>query len=179
MIWTHNAVITEAVHPLLRILIIGTACNALVTIPYMTQLAYGWTKLGLYQNIIAIIILVPSIIYVAGRYGAYGAVWVWTLLNASYIVFSMPIMFKKILNKEIWRWYWNDVFLIILVSLIPMIFFRLIFNYFNPVNTWVIFIYCGCAFSIVLLFAVLSAKYTREFISNLYQRSVIVKPVRK
>ena len=117
LIWTHNATVTEAVFPLLRILIIGTACNALVTIPYMIQLAYGWTKLGFYQNVIAIVILVPSIIYLTNKYGVSGAVWAWTILNACYILFSMPVMFKRMIKSEQFNWYWNDLVVPLVICL--------------------------------------------------------------
>jgi O-antigen/teichoic acid export membrane protein len=177
LVWTNNAAITESVYPLLRILIIGTACNALVTIPYMTQIAYGWTKLGLYQNVIAIIILIPSLIYLTNKYGASGAVWVWAVLNAGYIFFSMPVMFNKILKKEMWNWYWNDVFMILLVAIIPMTLFRLLLNYLHLSNIWVIVAYCSIAFSIVLLITTLKARHTREFIINLYRKFMTNKPI--
>ncbi len=162
MVWTRNEALTEAVYPLVRVFIIGTACNALVTIPYITQLAHGWTKLGLYQNIIAILFLIPSIIYLTNKYGVYGAVWVWTILNISYILFSMPIMYTKILKNEKWKWYWNDVFMILFKTLITIVLLRLIFNYLNLQNTWFIIIYCALVLSILLALAIFSAKYIRK-----------------
>jgi len=134
LLWTHNEVITEAVYPLLRILIIGTACNALVTIPYMLQLAYGWTKLGFYQNLIAIIILIPSIIYFTNLYGAYGAVWCWTALNACYVLFSMPVMFRRYLRTEQWKWYWNDIIKPLIYTMLILITGRLLLNYMHIDN---------------------------------------------
>jgi O-antigen/teichoic acid export membrane protein len=169
MLWTRNVTITAAVSPLLKILIIGTACNALVTIPYMTQLAYGWTKLGLYQNVIAIIILIPSVIYLSNKYGAYGAVWVWAVLNASYLAFSMPIMFSKILKDQMWYWYKYDLLKLIFISFFTAILCRWIFRAIDSNNLWFIITYCAITFTLVLTCSVLSVTYIRNIIIMQYK----------
>lgn len=156
LIWTQSHEVTASVYPLLRILMVGAACNALVTIPYMTQLAYGWTKLGFYQNLIAIIILIPSIIYLTNIYGAYGAVWVWSILNASYIVISMPVMFARYLKTEKWKWYNNDVFRPVFWGLLLMSVARILFDFIGitatlPSLVFIAFSGFFCFFTILYL----------------------------
>ncbi len=50
------------------------ACSGLIvaTMPYMLQLAYGWTSLAFYQNIVAIIILTPLLFLLIPYLGSIG-----------------------------------------------------------------------------------------------------------
>jgi O-antigen/teichoic acid export membrane protein len=170
MIWSNNPTITTSVYPLVRILIIGTAANALVTIPYNVQLAYGWTKLGLYQNVLAIIVLIPAIIFLTYNYGVSGAVWGWTILNASYIVISVPLMFRKLLTSEKWKWYWNDLFYLVLITLLPMGLFRLLFDSININNKFFTIAYCLAVFIIVSSIAVMGSQNLKQFLVDLRDR---------
>jgi O-antigen/teichoic acid export membrane protein len=117
LIWTQNPVTAEKTHLLVSILICGTAINGLMNPPYALQLAFGWTRLSVLKNIIAVIILVPLIIYITKYYGAIGAASVWLVLNMGYVIFEIPIMHRRLLCKEKWRWYQQDVCL----PLLPII----------------------------------------------------------
>ena len=109
LLWTQNPITAEKTHLLVSVLICGTALNGLMNPPYALQLAFGWTKLSVLKNIIAVILLVPLIIYSTIRYGGIGAASVWLLLNVGYVLFEIPIMHRKLLCKEKWKWYWYDV----------------------------------------------------------------------
>src|SRR5258708_29496227 len=80
-----------------------------MNLPYALQLAYGWTRLAFLTNLIASILLIPLIIFLAYRYGAIGGALVWLLLNSGYVLISIQIMHKRILPAEKWRWYFLDV----------------------------------------------------------------------
>jgi len=118
IIWTQNPLTAEEAHILVSILICGTALNGLMNIPYALQLAYGWTKLALYGNLIAVIIMVPLIVYLTSQYGAVGGASVWVILNAGYFLIIIPFMHRRLLISEKWRWYWQDVGLPLVASLI-------------------------------------------------------------
>lgn len=109
LIWTQNQATAEKTHLIVSILICGTAINGLMNLPYALQLAFGWTKLSVFKNIIAVILLVPLIIYMTKHYGATGAAIAWFALNMGDIVFVIPIMHRRLLRKEKWRWYLQDV----------------------------------------------------------------------
>lgn len=109
LLWTHNAVTAERTHLILSILVWGTALNGLIHPPYALQLAFGWTQLSVLKNVIALILLVPLTIYTTARYGAAGAASLWLLLNVGYVVFEIPIMHRRLLRNEMWRWYGQDV----------------------------------------------------------------------
>jgi O-antigen/teichoic acid export membrane protein len=109
LLWTQDPATAGKTHLLVSILICGTAINGLMGMPYALQLAFGWTKLSVFKNIIAVILLVPLIIYMTKHYGATGAASVWFVLNMGYVFFEIPIMHRRLLRKEKWRWYWQDV----------------------------------------------------------------------
>ncbi len=109
LLWTQSPTKTENAYLLVSILICGTALNGLMYLPYALQLSFGWTSLSFFKNIIAVIILVPLIIYMAMRYGAVGAASVWFILNMGYVLFEIPVMHLRLLRTEKWRWYLQDV----------------------------------------------------------------------
>jgi O-antigen/teichoic acid export membrane protein len=107
-IWTQNSVIVEHTSLILSLLTVGISLNGLMHLPYALQLAYGWTKLAFYTNLIATTILGPLIYVMATQYGSVGAATVWIFLNGGYILFSLQIMHRRLLPTEKWRWYLED-----------------------------------------------------------------------
>jgi len=118
LVWTQNPQTAENAHMLVSILICGTALNGLMNIPFALQLANGWTKLSLYVNLIAVIVMVPMIIYLTSQYGALGGASVWVILNSGYFLIVIPIMHRRLLVSEKWRWYLQDVGLPLVASII-------------------------------------------------------------
>jgi len=111
LLWTRDPTVTAAVHPLVSLLVIGTMLNALVNLPYLLQLAHGRTRLAIGINIVAIMLLVPSLYVGVSHYGAIAAAVAWVVLNTGYVVFGVPLMHRYLLPDEMRRWYWKDVFL--------------------------------------------------------------------
>jgi O-antigen/teichoic acid export membrane protein len=108
-VWTRNATTVEQTHLLVSILVIGTALNGLMNLPYALQLAHGWTKLVFYINIAAITLLTPLLFILTSLYGAIGAAVIWCVLNAAYVLVSIQLMHRRLLPGEQWRWYTEDV----------------------------------------------------------------------
>jgi O-antigen/teichoic acid export membrane protein len=107
--WTGNPTLTAGAAPILRVLAFGTLLNGFMGIPYQLQLAYGWTRLTMKMNFVALVILVPALFYVVPRYGGKGAAWIWVVLNAGYLLFGIYFMHLQLLSSEKWRWYGRDV----------------------------------------------------------------------
>lgn len=118
-LWLSNPIVVENTHQILTLLIIGTALNAVMTTPFMLQLAHGWTQLAFYKNIIAVTLLVPLMIWMVEMYQGIGAAWVWIILNLGYLIFEVPIMHRRLLKEEMGNWYRQDIIKpIIIVSII-------------------------------------------------------------
>lgn len=120
LLWTNNILIAENAAPLLVLLAIGMMLNGFIHIPYYLTLAYGWTKFPMYQNIIAVLILIPSMIWASIHYGAIGAAWISVILNAGYVLIGVHFMYKRLLVTEKWQWYGKDITLPMLSTIIIM-----------------------------------------------------------
>jgi O-antigen/teichoic acid export membrane protein len=110
-LWTGNEVASRFSASIASILILGTGINAITGLPYELQIAYGWTKLGFYKNLLALILMVPLNLFLIPRYGAVGAALPWIFLNSGYILVEIPIMHKRALKGEMGRWYREDFLL--------------------------------------------------------------------
>lgn len=120
-LWTGDPVAADNTWKILSFLIAGTALNGLMNLPYALQLAYGWTKLALYTNIVAVAVLLPLVVIFAQRYGAGGAAAVWALLNLGYVLIPLQLMHRRLLPAEKWRWYREDVALPLAAAAIVVI----------------------------------------------------------
>jgi O-antigen/teichoic acid export membrane protein len=109
LLWTQSSVTAEHTHVLVSILIMSIAINGLMNIPYALQLAFGWTRLTFLVNVMSVLLMVPLMIVFTKWYGAVGAASVSVILNAGYIFVSLPIMHRRLLPTEKWRWYLEDV----------------------------------------------------------------------
>jgi O-antigen/teichoic acid export membrane protein len=118
LLWTGNALLTENVAPLLVLLALGTMLNGLMHIPFLLTLAYGWTRFGVYLNIISVLLLVPSVIWATVRYGAMGAASIWVILNVGYVLISTHFLYRRLLITEKWRWYGKDLLLPMLATIL-------------------------------------------------------------
>lgn len=115
-VWTRKPEIAANTYLLLSLVAIGTGLNGLMNLPYYMQLAFGITKIGFWQNVIAIIFLIPFMVYATLTYGAVGGALSWVILNFSYTVFGMLVMHRMILKGELKKWYVTDVGLPVLTA---------------------------------------------------------------
>ena len=116
-LWTGDASLARHSQLLLSLLIMGTAMNGLMSLPTALQLAYGWTRLGVVTNLVAVAALVPLILFMTARFGAAGGASAWLMLNGGYVMLVVPLMHRRILRGEQWRWYAVDVALPLIAAL--------------------------------------------------------------
>jgi O-antigen/teichoic acid export membrane protein len=107
-VWTSDPVTAHAVAPLLSVWVVGTALNGLMHVPYAAQLAHGWPRLSAIFNTVAVLFMVPSLLFLVPRYGAVAAAWIWVAVNSGSIVFGVTAMHRRILVLEKWAWYGRD-----------------------------------------------------------------------
>jgi len=163
-LWVHDPVIAQNTYLLLSLLVIGSTFNALMTLPFTLQLAYGWTKLSFLKNVIAVIVLIPILFWFVSRYGAIGAAVVWIILNTSYFLIEIPIMHSRLLKPEMWRWYFQDVVLPMVVILSLIICSRLLMPHFASGYSSLLWILStGVLASIV---STLSIPFSREWLKR-------------
>jgi O-antigen/teichoic acid export membrane protein len=107
--WTRNAEVARNAGPIATLLVIGSALNSLMNLPYALQLANGWTSLNLWLSIFLTLMLVPAIWFMATHYGPVGAASVWIALNCCTMAISVPLMHRRLLKGEMVRWFTEDV----------------------------------------------------------------------
>jgi O-antigen/teichoic acid export membrane protein len=167
LLWIGDPVTVENTHTLVSILIIGTAFNGLMNLPYAVQLAHAWTKLGLCTNLVATIILVPMVYFLARQYGVVGAACAWLFLNTGYIIIVIQIMHNSILKGEKWRWYFNDVAVPMLSALIIVSFWRVILP--GEMSKISMFLALLCVSSTTLFGSALATSVTRQWIKQKFK----------
>lgn len=104
-LWTHNAEASRGAAAVLSLRSLGTSINALMHVPHVLQLAFGWSSLGAAANAVALIVVTPATIVLAVHYGGVGVAAVWVGLNVGYIVFAIGRMHRRVLVGERARWY--------------------------------------------------------------------------
>jgi len=120
-LWSRDPALAHAVAPLLTLLVLGNLLNGLNWMPYQAQLAHGWTRLAIVMNSVAVVLVVPAVLWITPHFGALGAASVWVSLNVGYLLLGIHLMFRRILVHEKWLWYREDLFFPVMASfLVPL-----------------------------------------------------------
>lgn len=107
--WTGDEALTRSATTLLALLALGTLLNGLMNLPYLLQIAHGWTSLTVWKNTLATALVVPALLWAIPRFGAVGAASVWLALNLGYVLLEPSLVFRRLLTHSKWRWYRSAV----------------------------------------------------------------------
>lgn len=159
-LWLQDHAIATAVAPIAIPLVIGMIFNSFMNIPYMLQLAHGWTSLTIKTNLLAAALVVPALIVATNRLGAMGAAYVWLALNVGYFVVGIHFMHRRLLRDEKWRWYFEDIG----APLSAALLFAGLFSLVAPStgSNWHVVVHLASACSLLWLITGLSAKDLRR-----------------
>lgn len=83
--------LAQSVAQITPVLLVGTAFQALLIVPFALQLAVGWTALALRLNLVSIPVILIALPLMVSAYGAVGAAWVW--LSYNFIMFALTLYF--------------------------------------------------------------------------------------
>ncbi|MBU0750997.1 MAG: oligosaccharide flippase family protein [Gammaproteobacteria bacterium] len=156
------------VSTLASILSIGVMLNALMLPPYLLTLAHGWTRFAVLANLIAVVVIVPAMVFSANRFGAVGAASVFVALNFCYVVIGMHFLHRRLLPAEKWTWYRVDVFypLLAAIAIMPL-FYQLVSNIESRIG---LVLAVGAAWLTAQLLVVVATPLGRETLANLRGR---------
>jgi O-antigen/teichoic acid export membrane protein len=113
--YVRDPILAHGTYRVLSLLMLGTALNSIMSLPLALQLAHGWTRLSVISNVIAVLLFVPLLVWLVILWGAEGAAVAWIALNVGYVLIQVPLMHRRLLRSEMWRWYSEDIGLPILV----------------------------------------------------------------
>lgn len=116
--WSGNPELASRAQLTAAMLVLGTALNGIAGMPYDLQIAHGWTSLGVFKNLIAVLVLVPVTILLAIHYGAPGAALAWVLLNIGYLAIEVPIVHHYLMRGQSFTWYRDALLLPVLSACI-------------------------------------------------------------
>lgn len=109
VLWINDPLIAVSIAPVVRLLAIGVGFHGVMFFPYALQLAHGNTRLPLTINIILMIILIPTTIFLSLKYGALGGGGAWLVLHALYILLGTWLTHRKLLKGIGLKWFFYDV----------------------------------------------------------------------
>lgn len=109
LLWTRDTTAAESAYLIVSLLTIGAALNGLSHLPYAIQLAHGWTKLAFSASVIATVLMVPTLVFMARRFGPVGAACVGSAINGVGMVIGLWFMHRYLLKGEMRVWYMQDV----------------------------------------------------------------------
>jgi O-antigen/teichoic acid export membrane protein len=146
---------------------VGSAMNAVLYLPYILQLAFGWTKLPFVAGLISISVLVPLMFPMTRHFGLVGAASIWAILNVLNMLIAVPIMHRRLLPHETWKYY-RDIGLPLLGTVVTAAIGRLVFTKFeSPLATMAVVSGLWLASFAV---AVLAAPQIRESVRRYFIR---------
>jgi len=105
VLWTRDERVVDAAAVVLGLRAVGTVLNALMRVPHVMQLAFGWSSLGAGVNAGALVIVAPATVALSMRWGGAGAAVVYIGLNAGALLLAMARMHLRVLPGELPRWY--------------------------------------------------------------------------
>ena len=103
--WTGDAGAAAATSQYLGPYVLGSAMVSFAAIVYAVQYAYGDLRLHVRANLIFAALLIPSEIFVASRFGAFGAAWLWLAINGGLLALYCPLIFHRFLPGRAATWY--------------------------------------------------------------------------
>jgi O-antigen/teichoic acid export membrane protein len=125
-LWTGNTETAANAAPVLSMLMVGSAINAVLYLPYILQLAFGWTKLPFTAGLVSISVLVPLMFPMTRHFGLLGAASIWAILNLLNMLIAVPIMHSRLLTNETWKYY-RDIGLPLLGTIVVVAVGRFVF----------------------------------------------------
>lgn len=166
--WTSDEATARKAYLLVSLITVGTTLNGLTSVAAYLQSAAGWPGLILRTNFILALLLVPMLWVVVPRFGPIGAAAVWIIINAAYLVSTVPIMHRRLLCGELGRWYLADL----LLPLIAVASVGLPARLLMPVglSTFGQLVFLGCVWATAVASAMVVTPAMKPVLSSLALR---------
>ena len=149
--WTANPDIMVRAAPVLTLLAIGAAFQAMLLLPYLLQLAAGLTKLSTLTTLAVFVLTIPVTVWASLNWGAVGGAAAWIIYNFVYLLLYLPLMHRRLLVGELPAWLGFDVAAPAVGAGIVLLLFRVLWT--APTNRWL----CALMLSVVGAVALVAA----------------------
>lgn len=126
LIWTHDILIANAIENVTKVLLIGGVFLSFQYMPYHLAIANGHTKTNVRLGVVAVICIIPALIFFVKQYGLIGATYTWLIMNLFAYFYLGYFIISKFLIGEFKRWLINGtvtpLFISILVGFVGYFF---------------------------------------------------------
>lgn len=109
LVWTGESSIAEEAAPVVTAYVLGNGLTAVTGFAFYLQFARGDLKLHVIASIGMLVLLVPSQVVLALKFGAVGAGWAWFGLTFGYLVLWIPVVHHRFLPGIHTRWLLGSV----------------------------------------------------------------------
>jgi O-antigen/teichoic acid export membrane protein len=117
-VWTGDWMLADKASGILRLYAIGNGLLAVGAFPYYLQYAIGNLRYHLIGNAVLVVLLVPTVLFVAYHFGAIGAGYVWLGMNACYLLGWVSFVHHRLRPGLAIIWFSRDVLAICAASVV-------------------------------------------------------------
>lgn len=118
LIWTHNNLISNVIENVTKVLLIGGVFLSFQYMPYHLAIANGHTKTNVRLGIVAIICIIPSLIFCVKQFGLIGATYTWLSMNIFAYFYLGYFIISKFLKNEFKRWLINGTLIPLIITIL-------------------------------------------------------------
>jgi O-antigen/teichoic acid export membrane protein len=116
-IWTHDNLIAKTIENVTKVLLIGGVFLSFQYMPYHLAIANGHTKTNVRLGIVAIICIIPSLIFCVKQFGLIGATYTWLSMNIFAYFYLGYFIISRFLKNEFRRWLINGTLIPLIISI--------------------------------------------------------------
>jgi len=131
-LWTGRLDVALRVAPIVGLLAIGSSLNGLAYFPYALQLASGRPRIPFAINAALLVLALPTIVWLATHYGAFGGASSWALLGIVNLFVSATVTGRKIADFAGVGWLARDIAVPFAVALVPALVGAAMARAFDP-----------------------------------------------
>jgi O-antigen/teichoic acid export membrane protein len=118
LIWTHDNLIANVIENVTKVLLIGGVFLSFQYMPYHLAIANGHTKTNVRLGIVAIICIIPSLIFCVKQFGLIGATYTWLSMNIFAYFYLGYFIISKFLKNEFRRWLINGTLIPLIIAIL-------------------------------------------------------------
>lgn len=169
-LWIADVQTVENTWMLMTLLLLGVTASALMYIPNVLQLSQGWTGLMLTSNSVALLFLIPGIVFAVMNWGAAGAAIYWLGLNVALVSIVPLLMHRRLLATEKPAWYTYSLIVPLLATGLACLIVKLVSLRFQEYSIVfaVLAMLLSCALLVYLLPEIrrLASRQLRRFVAR-------------
>lgn len=172
-VWIRNHQIVEKVVPILRLFILGTACNGLMSVPLALQYSFGWLKAMIWQNIITLTLLFPIMFLFYEKLGVLAIASIWLIHNLCSLLI-LPIIHRKLIPKNSTNHWIKEI--CILPLIVPLALNILAMNFLPKIESlYLLTIVLSCLGIGSIIFSFCLTSVFRDWVRKKSSSEVLIK----